>query len=530
MTHMARAARRAALRFLALFALAAPALANVTAAPSVLNLTAPLNQPATPQALTITNASGAPVNFIGIGLAPSGNVFTFSTTATTCFGAAVPNGGTCRVVVETMPQTTPGTYTAAFSMLTSQFGTIPVAAATLNLTVGAPASITGSAGVLTATAPHQVALASSGRSAAMLTYTFNGPPAAPIASYLCTQVAVLPPSGASPTNPCTGQSAAIAVDSSGFTSQAVGTQGRATETIALPEAVTRLSMDKARQTGDPSLYFVREFQGGSYAVVQLQALGSSLIAPLTLTDVRLAFRNGGGLQPTAVIAPGEAPPPSFADIDYTGTGTLRGRWEVVEPGVPGPTPQDLIPEASVDFGQRVLQRRFRLVDRFEYALGPSGRFQLPGPDPAHLPVRQSGTYLVLLRIEAVPARRPGGGNAEDGAAGFSMPVLAYQVGPGLGAATALANRVVPLVAPPPSRLRAPGIAWLPVPEVRTWRVELADARGVIVGSAFLRGGQTVYHLAPALARHTRGKATRWRVLAFDAGRKPIGRSDWQSLR
>jgi hypothetical protein len=290
----------------------------------------------------------------------------------------------------------------------------------------------------------------------------------------------------------------------------------------------RLSGALAQQTGNSSLYFVRQFQDGSFAVVQLQAVGSSLADPLTLTDVQLAFRTGRGRQPTVGLAPGEAVPPSFGDIYYTGSGTLRGRWEVVEPGFPVPDRSDLVPEAAVARSDRGQQRRYRLVERFEYALGPGGHFVLPGPDPARLPVRQTGGYLVLLRIEAVPAGTHFGVAAEHGAAPFSLPVLVYQVGAGIDGSTALAARFVELIDVRPGRV--PTLAWRALAEAASWRVELADANGIIVGSKFLRREQTRYDLTGVLAQRTQGKAVQWRVQAFDAGRKPIGRSDWKDIK
>ena len=169
-----------------------------------------------------------------------------------------------------------------------------------------------------------------------------------------------------------------------------------------------------------------------------------------------------------------------------------------------------------------------VVERIEYALGPGGHFVLPGPDPARLPVRQTGGYLVLLRIEAVPAGTHFGVAAEHGAAPFSLPVLVYQVGAGIDGSTALAARFVELIDVQPGRV--PTLARRALAEAASWRVELADANGIIVGSKFLRREQTRYDLTGVLAQRTQGKAVQWRVQAFDAGRKPIGRSDWKDIK
>ncbi|CAN5709231.1 hypothetical protein BH11PSE7_BH11PSE7_20070 [soil metagenome] len=528
MTFQNKNVRRCLAVLLALTGLAGPAMAAITSAPSVLNFSQQVNQTAAPQTLTVTNNSGAPVNFSGFQFNPSG-YFALISTSSTCFAAAVPNGGTCVVVLRPTAQAAPGTFSVNFNLFTLQFGATPVGDAVLNLLVTPAAAPT--TGALSNVAPRQVALTSGGPTSRQLTYNFIGPSSTPVGSFVCTQLITNPPTGASATNPCApgAQSFGLSVESSGFTVQpTVAGRSIASETVLFPQAFARLSAALAQQTGNSSLYFVRQFQDGSYAVVQLQAVGSSLADPLTLTDVQLAFRTGRGRQPTVSLAPGEAVPSSFADIYYTGSGTLRGRWEVVEPGLTVPDRSDLVPEASVARSDRGRQRRYRLVERFEYALGPGGHFVLPGPDPARLPVRQTGGYLVLLRIEAVPAGTHFGIAAEHGAAPFSLPVLVYQVGAGVDGGTALAARFVELV--DVRRGRVPTLAWRAIPEAATWRVELADANGIIVGSKFLRREETRYGLSGVLAQRTRGKAVQWRVQAFDDGRKPIGRSDWTDIK
>jgi hypothetical protein len=515
-----------ALGLLALWLASACAQANITAMPSVLTFNLPVGGSAPAQQLTIQNNSGAPVSFTGIQISPSG-LFNPGTLGT-CFLAPVPNGGACSVSISAVPQPAAGSAVASFAMTTLQFGSLPVAQATLNLNVGSG----GGVALLSSVSPLQIGL-SSGRTARLLAYTFaNAGAVSPRAGYLCTQlVAGAPPSGATSFPPCApgAQSGALPLESAGLQVQHGGGQARALETVSFPESVFRLAVAQARSSGGAPLYFIREFDGPSYAVVQLVAVGASMADPLTLTDVRMGFETGGARRPTLSIAPGQALPPVTAEILYSGSGTLRGRWEVVEPGRPVPTPDDLVPEASVPFASRGLQRRYTLVERFEHVLGPGGRFELRGPDPARLPVRQPGAYFLLLRIEAVPARQPGlPAGAEHGAAGFALPVLMYQVGTGVDAASALADRRIRLLSVAGGG--APALAWAaPDPQVRAYRVELANAQGVIVGAKFLRGAQTSYRLGGMLARQVRDKAARWRVLAFDAALRPVGRSDWQDL-
>src|SRR5262249_41897160 len=142
----------------------------------------------------------------------------------------------------------------------------------------------------------------------------------------------------------------------------------------------------------------------------------------------------GGRDPLVLFMErGGKAPPIRADIKYTGTGRLHGRWEVIRPGDPWPESRDLLPEASLPVEERGTQQRYTQLSRFNVFLPPGGRYVLQGPDPARLPRDAAGQYLILLRVEASDDRE----NISD----FSA------VGAGVGAA-AVGGRGAPATGSP----------------------------------------------------------------------------------
>ena len=92
--------------------------------------------------------------------------------------------------------------------------------------------------------------------------------------------------------------------------------------------------------------------------------------PFSLTDVVLAFDID---RPVLSVQRGELPPKLKAEIRYTGTGRLKGRWEVVFPQDEPPSDRDLLTEATLPPAERPLQRRYTELDRFDVFLPPTGR-------------------------------------------------------------------------------------------------------------------------------------------------------------
>ena len=173
-----------------------------------------------------------------------------------------------------------------------------------------------------------------------------------------------------------------------------------------------------------------------YVAVTCRMAGGGARVPLALTDVRLAFMVE---TPVLFVSPGPAPRRDRRDRvqrHRTAQGALGGgsaRRRVA--GIPRPAHRGRAPSRRAR-----PQRRYTELQRFNVFLPPGGKHTLEGPDPAPMPTRADGTYLLLLRIEASDDKEgdsnlgtagAGQGVVHSGAvAGFPMPALRYQVGSG----------------------------------------------------------------------------------------------------
>jgi hypothetical protein len=253
---------------------------------------------------------------------------------------------------------------------------------------------------------------------------------------------------------------------------------------------------------------------------------------------------------TAVpVLSGDATPPAWwADVTYTGTGRLAGRWEVVRPGDDAPSNADLLTEATLPLEERASQRRYMQVGRFNEFLPPSGRVRLPGPDPTRLPRDVDGVYLVLLRVEAGddrdgvtdPSGLSSGPVASAAVAGFPLPVLRYVVGSG-AAETASPDdsrvggsyRRISLLVPSSSApVAATGwkFGWMPSPESAHYRLEVSTVEGTPVFEAVVSNETAAYSPPPFFAAQANGAPIRWRVRGFDLTGREVARSPWWSLK
>ena len=214
-----------------------------------------------------------------------------------------------------------------------------------------------------------------------------------------------------------------------------------TDVMSIPASVARRAYQAAARGEEARFFYVRRFistTGGpdQFVDVTCRLSGGGARVPFSLTDVKLSFIN----QETQVLfAQAEKPlPPIKAEITYTGTGRLKGRWEVVLPGEELPEEKDLLTEATLPFEERATQRRYTQLSRFNQFLPPTGKVILPGPDVSRLPHNVDGTYLILLRLEAsddreadssLTAINAGPDTVHSGAvAGFPLPVLRYVIG------------------------------------------------------------------------------------------------------
>lgn len=316
-----------------------------------------------------------------------------------------------------------------------------------------------------------------------------------------------------------------------------------TDIMTIPASVTRRAYQQAR-AGEPSAFFyVREFVDtttgvSSFVVVTCRLAGGGARVPLALTMVDIDFISGrDSREIVSVVGAGETLSPVEARIAYNGTGTLRGRWEVVMPGEELPETIDLLPEPSLPFELRGTQRRYTTISRFEVFLPPTGELVLPGPEPERLPTEAAGPYLLLLRIETSADKEgdseTGAGTVQSGGiAGFPLPPLRYFVGSRRDA-EAHVRGTGRLIATHPqvgARLTAGdalGISWLPVRDAALYRIEIRPEDGETT-SAFVRAGVMGYTTPPWLVE--REGTLHWRVVALDDAGRAMRASDWRVLR
>lgn len=310
-----------------------------------------------------------------------------------------------------------------------------------------------------------------------------------------------------------------------------------TDIMTIPASVARRAFQDAQAGLNSAFFYVRRFAGPAgdrFVVVTCRMAGGGARVPLALTEVRIGFVVEGTPPTVLVLARGQTPPRAAARIRYNGSGTLRGRWEVVQPGDPEPTEDDLLTEATLPPERRATQRRWQVVERFDRLLPPTGEVTLPGPDPARLPVNTDGPYKLLLRIEASDDREGrsdiGGGRlvAAGGVAGFALPVLRYAVSGGVAGGAAAPMLLAPAATSEPGGTHE--FSWLDTPGAALLRLEVQPADGgVEVLSALVRPGVARYAPPPWVVQDHRGRPLRWRVVALDEAGHEMAASGWRAL-
>lgn len=333
-----------------------------------------------------------------------------------------------------------------------------------------------------------------------------------------------------------------------------GTNGY-TDVVSVPASVARKAYQAAAAGEDSQFFYVRRFtnpNGGldQFVSVTMRLTGNGIAAPFSLTDVQLGFGQSTGISASGqepqvlFIEPGKKAPAVRAEIKYTGSGRLRGRWEVVRPGEPLPDERDLLPESSLPVEERGSQARFTQISRFNVFLSSGGRYTLQGPDASRLPTQVPGQYLILLRIEA----SDDGLNTSDlsvvgagrsavnsgAAAGFPLPVLRYVVGGSDNTQDVAApGEFLSLLPKDGTTLAATQIAefvWSENPQAKLYRLEIEDDNGKLIHSAVVKATARIYR-APSWLKATAGDTNlRWRVIALDETGKTIGGTSRRSFR
>lgn len=272
-----------------------------------------------------------------------------------------------------------------------------------------------------------------------ISYVMTGADA-PVQGYFCSQlIRGVTPLDQYPTSPCPRGSELMVEPASQFSMTSAKS---ARETLTVPGDVSLYMYQRLRPLGQTTFYVIRRFSGlpaaggvagaGTFIAVPLRLSGAASQMPLTFNKVELTFQHNGGRLPMRVVTRDTSVGPLEATVDYQGTGLLKGRWEVVQPGDPEPTRLDLMTQASLDPEVQLQQQRYLQVGTFEQSLYSGRRVVVPGPPPEALPTSQPGRYLVLWRPEATPsnASRMGARVVDlpaGGMAGFPMPTLTYYV-------------------------------------------------------------------------------------------------------
>lgn len=314
-----------------------------------------------------------------------------------------------------------------------------------------------------------------------------------------------------------------------------------TDIMSIPPSVARRAYLDAVSGAEATFFYVRRFvstTGGpdEFVPVTIRLAGNGAAAPFSITDVKLSW---GVDKPVLLVNSDERLPAIKAEIVYTGTGRLVGRWEIVKPGEALPEGRDLLTEATLPEAERGLQRRFTELSRFNIFLPPTGRFNLPGPEGWRVPSHIEGLYVVLLRIEAATDANPSALAARvatGGVAGFPMPVLRYYVGGSSGpAATAAAGapRAVDSLRPAHNERVTKGTSvefnWSPVDGAVFYRLDVEDAQSQTVFSAILLAGLSQYQAPSWLGDKAVGGVLQWHISAFGASQALLGTTPKRAL-
>src|SRR5437868_32724 len=317
-----------------------------------------------------------------------------------------------------------------------------------------------------------------------------------------------------------------------------------------PQVARRAYLDAVRDNTS-TFFYVRRFTStvgaqDEYAPVTIRLSGNGARVPLSLTEVKLTWGVG---KPILFVKTNEKLPRFQAEITYTGTGRLQGRWELVKPGETAPEPRDLLTEATLPIEERGTQKKYTQLSRFNIYLPPTGKIILPGPEVWRVDESLNGMYLVLLRIEAwddkegdtnLAAVGAGAGVVHGGAvAGFSLPTLKYYVGNSdsssrVSNSASSATTTLLQLRPADQALLAADkpvdFTWSPIETAATYRLEVQDLQGNQIISAILTQEVGTYRAPSWLKDRVGDTVAKWRVTAFDHAGQRIVATDWRNLR
>lgn len=316
-----------------------------------------------------------------------------------------------------------------------------------------------------------------------------------------------------------------------------------TDIMAIPSSVVRRAYQAALQGASAGFFYVRRFQsttGGpdQYINVTCRMTGGGARVPFALTNVELKTPKG---EPVLFVKSGEQFPEVVAEIQYNGTGRLKGRWEIVQPGEELPSDRDLLTEATLPVEERGTQRRYTQISRFNHFLLPTGKFTLPLGADTRMPTTAGGQYMLLLRIEAVDDKESdsnlasvgvGAGVVHSGAAAsFPMPSLRFfVVGNSPTAVWESSANVLPFDNALIASTQPIIFTWKELDGAVYYKLEIEKEVGKPELSAVLQSATTAYVAPKWLAENSTGTAFQWRVTALDERGEVIARSASRGFR
>ncbi len=314
-----------------------------------------------------------------------------------------------------------------------------------------------------------------------------------------------------------------------------------TDIMAIPPSVVRRAYQAALNGASAGFFYVRRFvstvgQPDQFVAVTCRMTGGGARVPFALTNVELKTPTG---EPVLFIKAGENFPKITAEIQYNGTGRLKGRWEIVQPGEESPIDRDLLTEATLPVEERGSQKRYTQIARFNHFLPPIGKFQLP-LEITESPILVEGQYILLLRIEATDDKESdsnlqvlgvGAGIVHSGAvASFPLPVLRFFVG-GKDVKTNWAENalVSPLKDAAIDTTQPLVFGWKELTGAAAYRLEILDAQETALMSAIVISPITNYRAPSWFWTRFATKAAHWRIVAFDADGKIFNQSKPQKF-
>lgn len=297
---------------------------------------------------------------------------------------------------------------------------------------------------------------------------------------------------------------------------------RYTDIMSITPVVARRAYTDAVGGNDSRFFYVKHFIGTNgnpdqFIPVTIRLSGNGAGVPFSLTTVKLNWQDGEKVVP--FIKPNEKLPKITAEIRYTGTGRLKGRWEIVKPGEELPDSRDLLSEAALTPEERGTQRRYTLLSRFNVNLPPGGKYVLPGPENWRIDKTIEGMYILLFRVEASDAPNSssniGGNELPTGAvAGFPMPTLRYYVGNSSNTEIRQITKTN-FEAPTEIQLLPIILRWDFRENAKLYRVEIEDETNKKVFSAVILPTVKQYQLPSFIRQLAVSKQLKWKIVAVD---------------